>query len=196
MLALQNINNKKIKLDKLHIYIPVILICFCLILYFMVLTNSFSLNHILNDFYPASGNTGMGGQNPTPDSGPSMLGHNPNLDLNEQSNVESSNQTLKEPRLQENMAEEQHMTQDNLVAEQHISQDNLVAEQHMTQDNLVAEQHMTQNKDVWKQHGEEPWVQDLLTSVAKARTPDKKRKGFRRCRYADREKMGYKCHKK
>ena len=149
MLAWQNNKNnkKKIKIEKLHIYV-VISICIFLVIYFKVLTNSFNLNHILNEYYPVSGNTGMGGQNPTPDSGASMLGHNPNLDLNERSNVESSNETLKNPRLQENTAAEQHNIQDNSVAEQHNIQDNLVAEQHITQDNLVTEQHMTQNQDV------------------------------------------------
>lgn len=122
MLAWQN---KKIKLDKIHFYILIILICFCLVIYFMVLTNPFNLENILKEFYPASasgsGNTetGGGGQNPTPGSGASVLGHNPNSDLNE---------TFKNSRLQGNKATEEHNIEDNLVAEQHMTQDNLVAE--------------------------------------------------------------------
>lgn len=172
--------NKKIKLDKLHIFILVIFIS--LVIYFMVFTNPFNLDNI-KEFHPVSGNTEMGGggENPTPGSGASVLGHNPNLDLNERSNIESSSEILTKARLQDNLVAEQH-SQDNLVAEQHVAQDNLVAKQHMAQDNLVAEQHMSQN-------------QDLLASAAKTCTPDKKRKSFRRCRYADREKQGYKSYK-
>ena len=82
MLAWQN---KKIKLDKLHIFILVIFIC--LVIYFTPRRE-----------------WGDGGQNPTPGSGACVLGHNPNLDFNERSNIESNSDTLKKARLQRDMA--------------------------------------------------------------------------------------------
>lgn len=184
------IENKKIKLKKLHLFILVIFIC--LVIYFMVLTNQtdipINLGNI-NNIDPTAGNSGIGGggQNPTPGPEASVLGHN----SDQGSNFQRENQTFKDPEYQGNMASEQQNIQDNMVAEQHRAQDNIVAGQHTAQDNMVAEQHTTQNQDVWGQHGEESWVEDLLNSAANTRTPSKKIKSFRKCRYADRERTGY-----
>lgn len=154
---------KKIKLKKLHLLILVIFICS--VIYFMVLANQtgnpMNLGSILNNFDPSGVNTGIGGggQNPTPGSEASVLGHNPDQGSSERSNFQGDNQIFQDPRSQNNMASGQHniqdnivagqqRAQDNMVAGQHITQDNLVAQQHMTQDNMVAQQHMTQHPDV------------------------------------------------
>ena len=191
--------NKKIKLNKIDLLLLFIFIC--LVIYVMVLTNQtnnpMDLANILNNFDPTTGNgnsgIGGGGQNPTPGSEASGLGHNPSCNADPESNSEfsfqSNNKTFQEAKLQDNMVAQQHMTQDNMIAQQHMTQDNVVAQQHNIQG-------MTSNKEVWKQHGGESWVSDLLSSAAKTRTPSKKIQSFRRCRYADREKKGYKWHKK
>lgn len=175
LLALET---KKFKFNKLHLFILVIFTC--LVTYFMVLVNQtnnpMNIGNMLNNFDPSTVNSGMGGggQNPIPGSEASVLGHNPDLGSNKGS--QSNNEASQYPSSQGNKATEQYRIQDNMVAEQHTTQDNMVAEQHTTQDNMVAEQHMTQTQDIWKEHGEESWVQDLLSSVANARTPKKNKK--------------------
>ncbi len=162
------------------------------------------LGSTMNNIDPGTGNSGIGGgeQNPTPGSEASILGHNLKSNSDQESNFQSNNHTFKDARVQGDMVAQEHMTQDNVVAQKHMTQDNVVAQEHTTRDNMVAQQHnnqdITQNKTVFEQYGEESWVADFISSAAKARSVpvDKKVKGFRRSRYADRTEKGYKCHKK
>ena len=90
-----------------------------------------------------------GGQNPTPGSESSVLGHNPNSHQEEESNYGFNNQSN---NMQDNLAAQQHITQDNIVAQQHIVQDRMVAQQHIAQDRMVAQQHITQDNLAAQQH--------------------------------------------
>ena len=114
------------------------------------------------------------------------------------------------------MVAEQHRTQDSMVAEQHRTQDNMVAQQHMKSNEEVWKQHGEESwvpdfirKAQFARENTRARTRARARTETSASGPSssshiptetrivgKKRKGFRRCRYAEREKTGYKWHKK
>jgi uncharacterized iron-regulated membrane protein len=108
------------------------------------------------------------------------------------------------------------MTQDNMAAQQHMTQDNMAAEQHMRPNEEVWKQHGEEpwvsdfmRKGQLARENVRPRARARARTETSASRPassshtptetrivGKTRKSFRRCRYADREKTGYKWHKK